>query len=139
MTSFHFELLKFWIFFHLNLLSKAQVELSSNEIPFSYQNWTKKLMFFHLYFDSYLWSSFEYKKMVRELSKIVHKFTEAEQFVFISEQSAKTPRFLLLQPAIVYLRVWISVYTGRDFPLFLCPGTKKLSSPRAGAKILGRA
>jgi hypothetical protein len=73
----------------LNLLSKAQVELSSNEIPFSYQNWTKKLMFFHLYFDSYLWSSFEYKKMVRELSKIVHKFTEAEQFVFISEQSAK--------------------------------------------------
>ena len=35
------------------------------------------------------WSSFEYKKLVRELSKKVHKFNEAEQFVFISEQSAQ--------------------------------------------------
>ena len=31
------------------------------------------------------------KKLVREVSKKVHKFTEAEQFVFISEQSAKHP------------------------------------------------
>jgi hypothetical protein len=44
---------------------------------------------FHLYFDSYVWSSFEYKKLVRELSKKAHKFTEAEQFVFIYEQIAK--------------------------------------------------
>ena len=35
------------------------------------------------------WSSFEYKKLVRELSKKVQKLTEAEQFVFIFEQSAQ--------------------------------------------------
>ena len=41
------------------------------------------------YFDNYIWSSFEYKKLVRELSKKVHKFSETEQFVFIFEQSAQ--------------------------------------------------
>ena len=35
------------------------------------------------------WSSFEYKKLVRELSKKVQKSTEAEKFVFIFEQSAQ--------------------------------------------------
>jgi hypothetical protein len=34
-------------------------------------------------------ASFEYKKLVRELSKKVQKINIAEQFVFISEQSSQ--------------------------------------------------
>ena len=68
-------------FFHLNLLSKAKIELSSKELLFLTKIGLRNQCCFHLYFDSYLWSSFEYKKLVIELSKKVHKFTEAEQFV----------------------------------------------------------
>ena len=47
--------------------------------------WTKKTMVFW----QLSWSSFEYKKLVMELSKKVQKLTEAEQFVFIFEQSSQ--------------------------------------------------
>ena len=46
-------------------------------------------MLFSSCFESYCWSSFEYKKLVRELSKKVQKLSEAEKFVFIFEQSAQ--------------------------------------------------
>ena len=66
-----------------------QVELSSKEILFLTKIGIRNQCCFHLYFDSYLWSSFEYKKLVRELSKKVKKFSETEQFVIIFEQSAQ--------------------------------------------------
>ena len=72
MTSFHFELLKFWIFFYLNLLSKAQVELCSKEILFFAEIGLRNHCCFHLFFDSYLWSSYEYKKLTRELSNLLN-------------------------------------------------------------------
>ena len=54
------------------LLSKPRVELSKKDIPFLTKIGLKKDVVFIFYFDSYLWSSFEYKKLVRELSKKVH-------------------------------------------------------------------
>ena len=48
-----------------NLLSKLGVELSLKETLFLYHNWTKNTMVFW----QLSWSSFEYKKLVRELSK----------------------------------------------------------------------
>jgi hypothetical protein len=47
------------------LLSKPKVELSKKEIPFLTKIGLKKDVVFIFYFDSYLWSSFEYKKLVR--------------------------------------------------------------------------
>ena len=46
-------------------LSKLRVELSKKEIFFVTKIGLKKDVVFIFYFDSYLWSSFEYKKLVR--------------------------------------------------------------------------
>ena len=50
------------------LLSRLRVELSKKEIPFLTKIGLKKDFVFIFYFDSYLWSSFEYKKLVIDFS-----------------------------------------------------------------------
>ena len=76
-----------------------------------YQFWTKKTMVFW----QLSWSSFEYKKLVRELSKKVHKFSETEKFVFIFEQSAQLFReiFYKISPKVIRVdsRYLWSIYT----------------------------
>ena len=81
LNSESFSIWIYWVKHKLNLAQMRSLFLTKIGL--------RNQCCFHLYFDRYFWSSFEYKKMVRELSKIVHEFTEAEQFVFISEQSSQ--------------------------------------------------
>ena len=77
-NSESFSIWIYWVKLKLNLFQKRSFLLTKIGL--------RNQCCFHLYFDSYLWSSFEYKNWWENSAK-------AEQFVFISEQSAKHHNF----------------------------------------------